>query len=89
MLLCEWKIIPMPPDDDATEPDIADPQEDVPTQPDLSLVRCPKCRGTGLVIDTKEWASAYRAIARKCTLCGGKKMVDRQTHHAYTAHQQT
>jgi hypothetical protein len=76
----------MPPDDDDTDPEILfDPQEEVPTQPDLTLVRCPKCRGEGLVVDKTEWATAYRAIAKQCPVCGGKKYIDRQAHRAYTA----
>lgn len=69
----------MPTDHD-TDPEIAIPEEE-PTRPDLrvgTLKVCPRCKGDGRVLETSEWATQHKAIAKVCGLCEGRKSVTAQ-----------
>jgi DnaJ-class molecular chaperone len=47
------------------------------TRPDLKLVACANCRGRKLVLEMNEWATMYRAVARRCGACNGSGQMTR------------
>jgi DnaJ-class molecular chaperone len=63
---------------------MASDQDDIPTRPDLRMVTCPKCRGTGHILVTlADTGTIHRSVASKCPLCRGQKSVDRYTAQQY------
>lgn len=52
-------------------------EDEVPTKPWHALVLCPACEGDGGVLEVIDSAILYRAVRRRCIVCGGKGRVTR------------
>lgn len=86
--------------DDATPPYGTDISDEPITEPDLPSFPCPYCCGydgqsTGFALDTTQWGVpkgdepeaplVYRAVARRCRHCEGRKIINRQQMAEYHA----
>lgn len=66
--------------------------EEPTTEPDgPTFVPCPACPGedgkpTGLILDAEEWGTRHHAVAKRCTLCEGRKAVTREEAARWLAH---
>lgn len=60
---------------------------ETPTEPGTGMfVPCPACKGQGMILDAEEWGTEHHALARKCSLCEGRKAVTREIAARWLAH---
>ena len=61
------------------------PPLESPTRPGVRWVRCPKCAGSGEILDIIETERGHRSQRRACDLCLGPGRVTAQVFREYEA----